>query len=147
MISLIQRVKYAKVTINKKLYSKIDYGMLIFIGIHINDTKDDAQYLSKKIKKLRIFTDKQDKMNDTLNFSIGAILVVSQFTLYGDCTKGNRPNFLNSAKQEQAAYLYHYFIKLLKQYGCIVKSGKFGEKMDVELINDGPVTLILDTQK
>ena len=111
MISLIQRVKYAKVTINKKLYSKIDYGMLIFIGIHINDTKDDAQYLSKKIKKLRIFADKQDKMNDTLNFSIGAILVVSQFTLYGDCTKGNRPNFLNSAKQEQAAYLYHYFIQ------------------------------------
>ena len=146
MIALIQRVKQAGVSINTKLHSSIDDGLVILLGIHINDTETDIKYLTQKISKLRIFSDENNKMNISVKESNASILVVSQFTLYGDCTKGNRPSFINSANGKKAEPLYDLFISKLKEFNINVQSGQFGKIMDIKLINNGPVTLIMESK-
>tara|TARA_Y100001960_G_scaffold295016_1_gene339291 strand:- start:292 stop:762 length:471 start_codon:yes stop_codon:yes gene_type:complete len=146
MIALLQKVNKASVHIDKKLYSSINEGMLIFLGIHTEDTKDDAQYLVQKITQTRIFSDHNNKMNLDIQDTKGSILVVSQFTLYGNLKKGNRPSFIQSADPQIAEFLYNYFLSLLKEYKIKTETGKFGANMKVNLTNDGPVTLIIDTK-
>ena len=145
MIALIQRVKSASVSIDGILYSKINNGILVFLGISVSDKKLNVEYLAKKINNLRIFSDNNNKMNLSIQDTRGSILVVSQFTLYGQCNKGNRPSFINVASQEKAQPLYETFIQLLKKSNINVESGKFGARMNVKLNNDGPVTLIVES--
>ena len=144
MKAVIQRVENASVSIDGKLYSTINSGMCIFLGIHINDKKLNVEKLVDKISKLRIFPDKFNYMNKSIVESKGEILVVSQFTLYGDCKKGNRPSFQNAANKLIATPLYEMFINLLKAKNIIVKSGKFGADMNISLDNKGPVTIIME---
>tara|TARA_Y100000996_G_scaffold398523_1_gene366634 strand:+ start:457 stop:894 length:438 start_codon:yes stop_codon:yes gene_type:complete len=144
MKAVIQRVENASVSIDGKLYSAINSGMCIFLGIHINDKKLNVEKLVDKISKLRIFPDKFNYMNKSIVESKGEILVVSQFTLYGDCKKGNRPSFQNAANKLIAMPLYEMFINLLKAKNIIVKSGKFGADMNINLDNKGPLTLIME---
>ena len=146
MIALIQRVKKSSVKINNQIYSQINHGLLIFLGIHKDDTKSEAEYLCNKIVKLRIFSDRSSNMNKSIVDNKGEILVVSQFTLYGDCKRGNRPSFINLAKSNDAKPIYNFFISKLKGFNINVGSGKFGETMDVELINSGPVTIIIESK-
>lgn len=143
MKAVIQRVKHASVSVGGKLISKINYGVLIYLGIKENDTLDDAIKYSNKISKLRIFEDDAGKMNNDLKSINGEILVVSQFTLYGDLKRGNRPSFTNAAKPEDAIMIYNAFIDNLAT-NFTVKTGIFGANMDIESINDGPVTIILE---
>jgi len=147
MIALIQRVKSASVKIKTKTLSQIKGGLLIFLGVGINDSKQDVNYLCKKIINLRIFPDNNNKMNLNVQDICGSILVVSQFTLYGNTKKGNRPSFSLSAKSGDAEKLYKHLIKTLKEYKINLQTGKFGANMDVNLINDGPVTLIIKSEK
>ena len=144
MKAVIQRVENASVLIDGKLYSTINSGMCIFLGIHINDKKLNVEKLVDKISKLRIFSDELNYMNKSIVESKGEILVVSQFTLYGDCKKGNRPSFQNAANKLIAMPLYEMFINLLKAKNIIVKSGKFGADMNISLDNKGPVTIIME---
>ena len=144
MKAVIQRVENASVSIDGKLYSAINSGMCIFLGIHINDKKLNVEKLVDKISKLRIFSDEFNYMNKSIVESKGEILVVSQFTLYGDCKKGNRPSFQNAANKLIAMPLYEMFINLLKAKNIIVKSGKFGADMNISLDNKGPVTIIME---
>jgi len=146
MIVLIQKVKSAQVDIDNKIFSKINKGILLFLGIHKTDARADAQYLVKKIIKSRIFYDSNNKMNIDIQKIKGAILVVSQFTLYGSLKRGNRPSFTNSASPDIAEPLYDYFISLLKEYNITIETGKFGSMMNIKSINDGPVTLIVESQ-
>lgn len=145
MKAVIQRVKKASVTINNELYSEINQGILILLGVEKADTEDNAEFLANKIANLRIFEDENGKMNFSLLDVNGEILVVSQFTLAGDCKKGKRPSFDNAAKPDLAIPLYEKFVELLISRNISVKTGKFGAMMDVSLINDGPVTFILDS--
>lgn len=148
MIALIQRVNHASVTIAGNLKSKIQKGLLILLGVGENDQEKDAEYLSKKIINLRIFADEQGKMNLNITDIEGDILVVSQFTLYADTQKGNRPSFIKSAKPEKANILYNFFVEKLKNIvQKEVFTGEFGADMQVELCNDGPVTIILKTDE
>ena len=144
MIGLIQRVKRASVTIDNKLYSNIDSGILVLFGVEKGDVKQKADRIADKISKLRIFEDENGKMNKSVTDISGEILVVSQFTLAGNCSKGTRPSFDNAEEPQKANVMYEYFIEQLKQKGLPVKTGVFGAMMDVELINDGPVTFILN---
>lgn len=144
MKALIQRVKRASVTIEDELYSSIGAGLLVFAGVEKMDEKFNAEKLAEKILKLRIFEDENEKMNLSVTDVKGEILVVSQFTLCGDCKKGTRPSFDNSAPLDKANGLYEYFVECLKCGGLNVKTGKFRAMMDVELINDGPVTFWLE---
>ncbi len=144
MIGLIQRVKRASVTIESKLYSNIDSGILVLFGVEKGDVKEKADRIADKISKLRIFEDENGKMNKSVTDISGEILVVSQFTLAGNCSKGTRPSFDNAEEPQKANVMYEYFIEQLKQKGLPVKTGVFGAMMDVELINDGPVTFILN---
>lgn len=144
MKALIQRVKRASVTIDNELYSSIGAGLLVFVGVEKNDEKINAEKLVDKILKLRIFEDENSKMNLSVTDVKGEILAVSQFTLCGDCKKGTRPSFDNSAPLDKAVELYEYFTQLLSQCGLNVQTGKFRAMMDVELINDGPVTFFIE---
>lgn len=144
MKALIQRVKKASVTIDDELYSSIGFGMLIFLGVEKEDEIENAQKLTEKLINLRIFEDEQGKMNQSILNVKGEILVVSQFTLAGDCKKGTRPSFDKAAPPDKANKLYEDFVKLISQYGLIVKTGKFQAMMDISLINDGPVTFMLE---
>ena len=144
MKAVIQRVENASVSIDGKLYSAINSGMCVFLGVHINDKKLNVEKLVDKISKLRIFSDEFNYMNKSIVESKGEILVVSQFTLYGDCKKGNRPSFQNAANKLIAMPLYEMFINLLKAKNIIVKSGKFGADMNIRLDNKGPVTIIME---
>ena len=142
---VIQQVNQAKVTINNNVYSSINKGMLIFLGIHQDDTLDNVQYLARKAVQLRIFKDQNNKMNLSIQDLNASILLVSQFTLYGDTFKGNRPSFIKAAKGEKAKNIYNLFINELNQYNVNLKTGKFGENMKISLINNGPNTFILES--
>ncbi len=141
---IVQRVKNASVTVDKKMVGKINEGFLVLIGVTHNDTKETADYLVKKLCNLRIFEDENEKMNLSIKDVNGELLLVSQFTLYADCSGGNRPSFVNSAKPEVANELYEYFVSECKKHISKVETGIFGAHMDVELLNNGPVTIILE---
>ncbi len=142
---VVQRVKKSNLKIKNQLYSSINTGMVILIGISKNDNYEMAKELANKIIKLRIFNDDNGKMNKNIMQIKGEVLVVSQFTLYADTNKGNRPSFINAAKPELAISLYNHFIdELQKLISSKVRTGKFGTEMKIELINDGPVTIILE---
>lgn len=144
MKALIQRVKQASVTIDGELYSSINSGMLIFLGVEKTDEGVNSEKLAEKLINLRIFEDNEGKMNKSILDVKGEILVVSQFTLAGDCKKGTRPSFDKAAPPDRANKLYEYFVEKISQYGLIVKTGKFQAMMDVSLINDGPVTFMVE---
>lgn len=144
MKALIQRVTRASVTIDNELYSSIGFGMLIFIGIEKSDKIENAQNLAQKLVNLRVFDDENGKMNKSILDVQGEILVVSQFTLIGDCKKGTRPSFDKSAPIEEAKQLYEDFVKLIAEFGLVTKSGKFQAMMDISLINQGPVTFLVE---
>lgn len=144
MKALIQRVKSASVTIDGLLYSKIGQGLLVFLGVEKGDDKLNAEKLADKLSKLRIFEDENEKMNHSILDIEGEMLIVSQFTLCGDCKKGTRPSFDKSAPPQIANDLYEYFISQVKSFNIPVQTGKFGAMMDVELINDGPVTFMVE---
>lgn len=146
MRCVIQRVNYAKVYVDGKLISKIDKGLLILLGIGNDDKEEDVYLLAEKIRNLRIFDDENHLMNLSLQDINGEIMVVSQFTLYGDCRKGRRPSFSSAAPPERAKDLYEKFINYLSEKGERVKTGIFQAYMNVELSNDGPVTLIIDSE-
>ena len=141
---LIQRVKKASVNIEGNPYSEIEKGILAFIGVEKGDTREQAEKLAKKIVNLRIFPDENDKMNRSLMDINGEMLIVSQFTLCGDCKKGTRPSFDKSAPPDFANELYEYFISQVQNYGIKTGTGKFGAMMEISLINDGPVTFMLE---
>lgn len=141
---VIQRVKHAKVEVENKIVGKIGQGFLVLLGIGPEDTKETADYLVQKLIKLRVFEDKNGKMNLALKDINGELLVVSQFTLYADCTGGNRPSFTLAAKPDKANELYEYFISKCEEENVKVDHGIFGAEMKVELLNDGPVTIILE---
>lgn len=143
---VLQRVKEAKVEVEGKTIGQIEKGYMLLVGITHDDTQEDAAKLADKIAHLRIFEDADGKMNHSIQDVEGSILSVSQFTLYGDTRKGRRPNFMNAAKPDYAKDLYDQFNVLLGQKGLHVETGVFGAMMDVSLINDGPVTLILENQ-
>ncbi|MCM3215246.1 D-aminoacyl-tRNA deacylase [Niallia taxi] len=143
---VLQRVKEAKVEVEGKTVGQIQKGYMLLVGITHDDTQEDAAKLADKIAHLRIFEDADGKMNHSIQDVEGSILSVSQFTLYGDTRKGRRPNFMNAAKPDYAKDLYDQFNVLLGQKGLHVETGIFGAMMDVSLINDGPVTLILENQ-
>lgn len=144
MKALIQRVKEASVTIDGELYSKIGHGILVFLGVEKSDTKENSDKLAQKISTLRIFEDENEKMNFSVKDVNGEILVVSQFTLCGDCKKGTRPSFDNAAAPDMANKLYEDFVNNIKEAGIKVKTGKFRAMMDVSLVNDGPVTFMIE---
>ena len=141
---LIQRVKKSSVTIEGKLYSSIGSGILALVGIEKGDTLEQVQKAAKKISNLRIFPDKNDKMNLSIIDTKGEMLIVSHFSLCGDCKKGTRPSFDKSAPPQIANELYEEFVKEVQTYGIKTQTGKFAAMMDVELINDGPVTFMIE---
>ena len=141
---LIQRVKQASVTIDGKLHSSIEKGILALVGIEKEDTSEQVEKLARKVANLRIFPDENDKMNLSLIDTKGEMLIVSQFTLCGDCRKGTRPSFDKSAPPDIANKLYEEFVSKIQEYGIKTGTGVFGAMMEVELINDGPVTFMLE---
>ncbi len=147
MRACVQRVSQAQVTVAGEVTGRIERGFLVLLGVAIGDTNDDAAQLAQKIAELRIFEDAEGKMNRCLAEVSGAMLVVSQFTLLGDCRKGRRPSFTEAAPPEMAECLYQEFVALIRQRGIHVETGRFRQHMDVTLTNDGPVTLLLDSRK
>lgn len=145
MRALIQRVTHASVTVDGAVAGEISAGLLVFLGIEQSDTVRDADYLVKKIAGLRIFDDQQGRMNLSLHETGGQILIVSQFTLYGECSKGRRPNFDRAARPETAKILYDHFVAQARTTGLIVQCGVFQASMLVSLVNDGPVTLLCES--
>ena len=145
MIAVIQRCSSSCVRIDNEKISEIAYGLMVLLGICIDDKKKDAEYIVKKIQTLRIFNDENGKMNLSINDVKGSILVVSQFTLCANIKKGSRPSFVNAAPPLIGKKLYDYFISHLKHSGAEVKTGEFGADMDVALINQGPATFIIDS--
>lgn len=143
---VIQRVTEARVEINGEIIGSIGTGMVILVGISQEDTEDDVIYLVRKVRNMRIFEDSQGKMNLSIDQVKGSVLSVSQFTLYADTKKGNRPSFVNAAKPDHSAPLYEKFNASLSSEGINVETGIFGEDMKVSLLNDGPVTIIIDSK-
>ncbi len=141
---VIQRVKTAKVEVDDKIVGSIEKGFLVLLGVTHNDTKETADYLVNKLCNLRVFRDENDKMNLGLKDINGELLIISQFTLYADCSRGNRPSFVNAAEPEYANELYEYFCEKCKSNGINVQKGIFGADMKVSLLNDGPVTIIME---
>ena len=146
MLAVVQRVSSSEVLVGGKIVGQIGYGLLVLLGVSRSDVEKDADYLSDKIVHLRIFEDDNGKMNRSLIETGGDIMVVSQFTLLGDCRKGRRPSFVEAAPPERAEKLYNYFVDQLKSRGIPVATGQFQAKMAVSLVNDGPVTLILESK-
>ncbi|MBD7908354.1 D-aminoacyl-tRNA deacylase [Sporosarcina gallistercoris] len=143
---VLQRSKKASVTVDGIVTGAIDHGYVLLVGLTHNDTQEDAAYVAKKIAGLRLFEDEDGKMNRSIDETGGGILSVSQFTLYGDTRKGRRPSFIEAARPEAAEPLYDYFNEQLRSLGLTVKTGVFGAMMDVELVNDGPVTIIVESK-
>lgn len=147
MRAVVQRVSRAQVTVADELTGAVNKGLLVLVGVTEGDTEKDAQYLADKVTGLRIFEDENGKMNLSVKNVGGEILSVSQFTLYGDCRKGKRPSFDKAARPEAANMLYEKFNELCRQQGVQVETGVFRSHMQVELVNDGPVTILLDSSK
>lgn len=147
MRAVLQRVSSAKVTVDGETAGEIDKGILVFLGVSREDTEKEALYLLDKTLNLRIFEDAQGKMNLSLPETGGGLLVVSQFTLYGDARKGRRPSFIKAAAPDEANRLYEFFVAEARKQIARVATGKFQAMMDVELVNDGPVTILLDSAK
>lgn len=147
MKAVVQRVKSARVSVNGETKGEIGQGLLVFLGIGRDDSPQDADYLATKISGLRIFSEPSGKFDLSVGDVKGRVLVVSQFTLYGDCRKGRRPSFSDAAPPEVAQKLYDYFIERIVHQGLPVESGTFQAMMEVHLINDGPVTILLDSQR
>lgn len=141
---VIQRVKEASVSVDNKICGQIDQGLVVLIGVGHEDTKEDADKYLKKLLNLRIFSDEDDKMNLSLKDIDGQLLLVSQFTLYGNCKKGNRPSFVDAGKPDMAEALYEYIVSEAKKQIDYVATGIFGADMQVSLVNDGPVTIIME---
>ena len=146
MRAVLQRVSRASVTIDGEVVGAINRGLVVLLGVTHGDTPEQARWLAEKIAGLRMFADDDDKMNRDVADAAGAVLVVSQFTLYGNCEKGRRPSFIAAARPEQAVPLYEQFITELKALGVPVATGRFGAMMQVELVNDGPVTVIVEAE-
>tara|TARA_B100001996_G_C18655481_1_gene591014 strand:- start:187 stop:630 length:444 start_codon:yes stop_codon:yes gene_type:complete len=144
---LLQRVSQASVIINNNHFSSIDKGLLVFLGIQTGDGLQDIQYLTRKIVQLRIFNDNKGLMNLSILDKKYSLMLVSQFTLYGNCKKGNRPSFINAEKPKKAKILYQLFIDELKKYNINLATGKFGANMTINLTNNGPVTLWIDSNE
>lgn len=147
MRAVVQRVKRASVTVAGQLTGEIGPGLLVFVGVAGSDSEKAADYLAGKIFNLRIFADEADKMNLSVGETGGAVLVVSQFTLHGDCRKGRRPSYNDAASPVMAERLYEYFVTALRTLGAPVSTGRFQAMMEVSLLNDGPVTILLDSEK
>jgi D-aminoacyl-tRNA deacylase len=146
MRAVVQRVRRARVVIDEQTAGEIQQGLLVLLGVTHTDTPQDARWLAEKIAGLRIFNDADGKMNRDVTEAGGGILVVSQFTLYGDCRKGRRPSFVDAAPPDIAVPLYEAFVNAIKALGIPAATGRFGAMMQVELVNDGPVTLIVDSK-
>lgn len=144
MKAVVQRVTHASVKVDGEIKGEIQNGLLVLLGVGMNDTENDAVSLANKIAKLRIFSDENDKINLSVNDVNGSLLVISQFTLYADCRKGNRPNFMNAGKPDEANRLYEFFVQECQKLVPDVQKGVFGADMKVELLNDGPFTVILE---
>mgnify|MGYP001047756073 CR=1 FL=1 len=144
---VLQRSKQSMVKVDGKITGKIDKGFVLLVGVTHDDTEEDADYLAEKISGLRVFEDEHGKMNLSIKDVGGEILSVSQFTLYGDTRKGRRPSFIQAARPEEANRLYEYFNRQLESKGLKVETGIFGAMMEVSILNDGPVTLILDSKQ
>lgn len=144
MKAVLQRVTHASVRVDGEIKGSIEKGLLVFLGVGLEDTEEDVKRLVNKIVKLRIFSDENDKINLSVNDVNGSLLVISQFTLYADCRKGNRPNFMNAGKPDEADRLYELFVEECKKHVPIVEKGVFGADMKVELLNDGPFTIVLE---
>lgn len=147
MRSIIQRVANASVMVDEKIIGKIGQGFLVLLGVGKEDTEADLVYLAEKILNLRVFSDCKDKMNLSIQDISGELLIISQFTLYGDCRKGRRPSFDKACLPQEANEMYQKFVEYCKQTGLKVETGVFGADMKVALLNDGPVTLMLDSKK
>ncbi len=147
MRAVVQRVSRASVTVNNEITGQIESGFLVLLGVAEDDTQDDVIYLAQKTIGLRVFEDDDGKMNLSLADVGGKMLVVSQFTLMGDCRKGRRPSFVAAARPDRAVELYHSFVVEVRGQGIDVETGRFQDHMDVELVNDGPVTLLLESRK
>ena len=145
MKAVVQRVKKTALRVDGELISEIPFGLTVFLGVKVGDTEKEAAYLAKKIAGLRIFEDENGKMNLSVKDVGGEVLLVSQFTLYGDASHGNRPSFTLAERPEQAEPLYEYAVKELSSYGVTAKKGVFGADMKIEQLNDGPVTILLET--
>ncbi len=147
MRAVIQRVSRARVTVNGETAGEIQRGLLVLLGVSQRDTEADADYLAGKIAKLRIFEDTAGKMNLAMTDIGGEVLAVSQFTLYGDARGQNRPSFITAARPDEARRLYEYFVERVRALGLRCETGRFQEMMQLELVNDGPVTILLDSEK
>ncbi len=147
MRAVVQRVKESKVSVCEEVIGSIKTGFTVLLGIGKDDGEEDINYLKDKIINLRVFEDEEEKMNLSLKDVGGELLVISQFTLYGDCRKGRRPNFMNALGGEEARILYERFIEECRKEGIKVSQGTFGAEMKVHLINDGPVTILIDSKK
>lgn len=144
MKAVIQRVKRTALSVDGKLISEIDFGLVVFLGVKIGDSEAQAEILAKKIAKLRIFRDENGKTNLSIKDVGGQILLVSQFTLLGDCSHGNRPSFSNAEEPQRAKFLYEYTAEKLREWGIIVKLGVFGADMKIQQLNDGPASILMD---
>ena len=147
MRAVVQRVSEASVSVDTEEVGRIDQGILVLLGVGQDDGPKDAMYIAEKVIHLRIFADEQGKMNRSLLDVGGGLLAVSQFTLWGDCRKGRRPSFIAAAKPSKAEELYEAFVQHVESLGVTVATGRFQEMMEVSLVNDGPVTLLLDSKK
>ncbi len=145
MRAVVTRVKSAEVRIDGHTHSQTGNGLLVILGVSVNDTEHEAEYLAKKISQMRIFEDSEEKLNLSCSQVNGSIMVVSNFTLYANTNKGNRPSFIDAARPELARPLYEYFISLLREAGYKVETGVFGAYMELLSVNDGPVTIMMDT--
>ena len=144
MKAVVQRVKQTRLSVDGKTVSEIPFGLTVFLGVKVGDTEKEAAYLAKKIAGLRIFEDENGKMNLSVKDVGGEVLLVSQFTLYGDASHGNRPSFTLAERPERAEPLYEFAVQELSSYGVTVKKGVFGADMKIEQYNDGPVTILLE---
>ena len=146
MLAIVQRCTSSSITVDNEIISEISLGLLILLGVFKGDEKKDCEYIAKKITALRIFDDKKGKMNLSVSDVKGSILVVSQFTLCANLKRGSRPSFVEAASSKVAESLYNYFISCLRKNGAEVQTGKFGANMDVELVNQGPATFVIDSK-